>query len=67
MRENVRSTGQVRERDADAADDEWGIVNPAMRAMLDHLAEELAAEFIRLIKAASEDARSTPQGDKKTR
>lgn len=49
-----------------APDDEWGVVNPAMRALLDHLAEELAAEFVRLIKAASEEIRSTPQRDKET-
>jgi hypothetical protein len=49
-----------------APGDEWGVVNPTMRALLDHLAEELAAEFIRLIKAASGEM-SKPQGDKETR
>jgi hypothetical protein len=37
--------------------DEWSIVNPAVRALLDHVAEELAAEFVRLMKrSVSEDA-----------
>ncbi len=62
MREKSTSEGHP-----DAPDDEWGVVNPAMRALLDHLAEELAAEFVRLIKAASEEIRSAPQGDKETR
>ncbi len=54
------------ERHPVTGDEKWGIVNPAMRALLDHLAEELAAEFVRLIKAASEEIRSTPQRDKET-
>lgn len=37
----------------EGTDDEWAVANnPAMRALLDHVAEELAAEFVRLMKAA---------------
>jgi hypothetical protein len=44
-----RPNGEVGE----GTDDEWAVANnPAMRAVLDHVAEELAAEFVRLMKAA---------------
>lgn len=33
--------------------EEWSVSgNPAMRAVLDHIAEELAAEFVRLMRAS---------------
>lgn len=35
-------------------DDEWAFKqNPAVRALLDHVAEDLAAEFMRLIGASA--------------
>ncbi len=34
-------------------DDEWSVKqNPAVRALLDHVAEELAAEFVRLMRSS---------------
>ena len=33
--------------------EDWSPLNPAVRALLDHVAEELAAEFIRLTRAAA--------------
>lgn len=35
------------------ADDEWTFMqNPAVRALLDHVAEELAAEFVRPMRSS---------------
>ncbi len=34
--------------------------NPALAALLDHLAEELALEYIRLMEVAAQNARATP-------
>jgi hypothetical protein len=56
MDRNPRPVEGSRERGDDAPADEWSIVNPAVRALLDHVAEELAAEFVRLMKrSVSED------------
>ncbi len=39
--------------EADGEGDEWAVSrSPAVRALLDHVAEELAAEFVRLMKAS---------------
>jgi hypothetical protein len=44
-------TGHQPSREPEA--DEWTFrLNPAVRALLDHLAEELAAEFVRLMRAS---------------
>jgi hypothetical protein len=47
---------------ADGEADEWAVShNPAMRAVLDHIAEELAAEFVRPVKASAvQDLPSRP-------
>jgi len=55
--------GQARE----GSDDEWTVANdPAMRALLDHVAEELAAEFVRLMRAAvaTEDTKEREEEDR---
>ncbi len=45
-----------------AEEDPWTFTeNPAVRALLDHIAEQLAAEFVRLMRAsmgATADTRS---------
>jgi hypothetical protein len=63
MDENLGVAEGSREGGGDPSADGWCIVNPAVRAMLDHLAEELATEFIRLVMAASKDSESRPQKD----
>lgn len=46
-------TDQQPRADTQGEDDEWVVSqNPAVRALLDHVAEELAAEFVRLMKAS---------------
>jgi len=66
MDENLETAGDSRGRDADALADEWGIVNPAVRALLDHIAEQLAAEFVRLMKeSASAGLESTKDEEAK--
>ena len=40
-------------------------LNPAMTALLDHLAEELALEYVRLMEAAAQA--SQPDGDHEER
>lgn len=41
------------EKSEGASTAEWSVSgNPAIRAVLDHIAEELAAEFVRLMKAS---------------
>lgn len=41
------------EKSEGAGSAEWSAsANPALRAVLDHIAEELAAEFVRLMKAS---------------
>ena len=37
--------------------------NPAMRELLDHLADELAREYIRLMKQAATEPHSATPGD----
>jgi hypothetical protein len=42
-----------REKAPDAGRSEWFSENPAVQALLDHLAEELAKEYISLMKAST--------------
>ena len=42
-----------REKAPDAGRSEWFSENPAVQALLDHLAEELAKEYISLMQAAA--------------
>jgi hypothetical protein len=43
-------------RNPDVSDQGWNpTTNPAVRELLDHLADELAREYIRLMKQAAED------------
>lgn len=45
---------------------EWNLRgNPAMRALLDHLAEVLAAEFLRLLRASVSGKSETDREEKK--
>jgi hypothetical protein len=47
-------------RNPDDSDQGWNpITNPAARELLDHLADELAKEYIRLMKQAAEDSPGT--------
>jgi hypothetical protein len=47
--------------------DEWSIVNPAVRALLDHVAEELGAEFVRLMKRSVCEDAETREGQEAKR
>ena len=50
MAANENEKGGERAREPD---DRWVFsLDPAIRALLDHVAEELAAEFVRLMKAS---------------
>jgi hypothetical protein len=43
-------------RNPDVSDQGWNpITNPAVRELLDHLADELAKEYIRLMKQAGKE------------
>jgi hypothetical protein len=47
--------------------DHWTFtLNPAVRALLDHMAKELAAEFVRLMRASVEQ-QSEPEPKEKGR
>ena len=46
--------GSYREKELDTGRPERIYKNPAVRALLDHLAEELAKEYISLMKASGE-------------
>jgi len=51
-------------RNPDVSDQGWNpITNPAARELLDHLADELAKEYIRLMKQAAEDTPETVSHD----
>lgn len=39
------------------------LLDPAVRALLDHIAAELAAEYVRLMEAAAEADASSPTND----
>lgn len=50
MRDADGRAGEEKSEGAETA--EWSVSrNPAMQAVLDHIAEELAAEFVRLMRA----------------
>ena len=52
-------------RKPDIPDEGWNpTTNPAVRELLDHLADELAREYIRLMKQATEDTpeMASPEG-----
>ncbi len=51
-------------RNPDVSDRGWNpITNPAARELLDHVADELAKEYIRLMKQAAEDVPETVSPD----
>lgn len=57
----MRSKAAEPARDPDVSDQGWNpITNPAARELLDHLADELAKEYIRLMKQAGKE---TPEID----
>jgi hypothetical protein len=51
-------------RDPDVSDQGWSpITNPAARELLDHLADELAKEYIRLMKRAGKETPAMDPND----
>jgi hypothetical protein len=64
---NPRPVEGSRERGNATPADEWSIVNPAVRALLDHVAEELAAEFVRLMKRSVSEDPETREGQEAKR
>jgi hypothetical protein len=59
--------GQTGRRSADEpGNDEWTFMqNPAVRALLDHVAEELAAEFVKLMRASVDSESKAGSGKEK--
>jgi hypothetical protein len=60
------TVGQA-EGEGEVGSGDWAVSrNPAVRSLLDHVAEELAAEFVRLMKAAAvENADSATDEEKR--
>jgi hypothetical protein len=67
MDRRPRPVERLRERGDDTPADEWSILNPAVRALLDHVAEELAAEFVRLMKRSVCEDAETREGQEAKR
>jgi len=51
-------------RNPDVSDQGWNpVTNPAVRELLDHLADELAKEYIRLMKQAGKETLAIDPND----
>ena len=51
-------------RNPDVSDQGWNpVTNPAVRELLDHLADELAKEYIRLMKQAGKETPAIDPND----